>query len=576
MKNLRFKSSELQKQTLLIIFIVLLFAVYLSGLFIDVTRDAAKYAYIPKEMIKTHEWLNLKILGEPYNQKPHLMFWLSGLSYLVFGVSNFSFKLPIVIYSILGLFFTYKLGQSMFTKKIGHLASIMVAFSIIFMLYNQDLHTDTILFTGSAFALWQLYEYLKHQRWSNLILSGVALGLCLLSKGPFGVLVPFLAVMGYLFAQGKWKQMFNYRWIVLIVIAFVFALPVFYQLYINWGIKGISFFFFGNTVGRLTGSYLGHTPDPTFFIHNIAYLFLPWSLVFFFAVIKNSSRALKKQFEPADHFLFWGFITFFILISISSSKLPNYLMGALPVMAVIASNAWFKTMPHYKYMIKIQTITNYLLWPIVLVILFYFTENGFIWKAGIVVALFAATQLMTKSISLYDRLLYRSLAGIVAIGLALNLIALPVLFGYQSQPLVADFLNKKHLTNPAVFNYQKSQNIHLQRLWINPDSAMIKQFNQTPKEKHFSYNYELMFYSNYPIKHIETDAELNAALMNNNAWFFTDEEGKTEIEQQASQIDSIVTFQHFNLKRTAKLFTTSDNSSPFVQRYLIKTHANNN
>ena len=571
MKNLNFGSVEGRQKTLLYFLLALLFVVYLAGLFIDVTRDAAKYAYIPKEMIQNHQWINLKILGEPYNQKPHFMFWLSAISYLVFGASNFSFKLPILLYSLLGLYFTYKLGERIYSKKVGVLASIMVAFSIIFILYNQDLHTDTILFTSSAFALWQLYEYLTNQRWRNLILSGVALGLCLLSKGPFGVIVPFLAVMGYLIAQRKWQQMFRIHWLYLILIAFTFALPVFYQMYINWGLKGISFFFFGNTMGRFTGSYLGHTPDPSFYIHNTVYLFLPWSIVFFFALIKNTSKAYHKQFGPAEHYLFWGFVTFFVLMSVSTSKLPNYLMSALPVMAVMTSYAWLKIMPLSKSVIKIQNGVNYILWVLVMVILFYFSKNGTYWKVALLIIIFFSSYYFTKSFSVLDRLLYRALTGIVVTGLALNLIALPVIFGYQSQPRVAAFLNKQHLANPAVFNYQKAQNIHLKRLWENPDSTMIKQFNQTPNEKHFSYNYELMFYSNYPVKHVETETELKKALSNNDAWFFTDGEGKNEIEKQAKQIDTVITYEHFSLKRTAKLFTSSNESSPFVERYLIKT-----
>lgn len=576
MKKLKLLTFINKQNILFSLLLILLFIIYLSGLFVDVTRDAAKYAYIPKEFIKSNQWINLQILGESYNQKPHLMFWLSGISYLLFGVSNFSFKLPIFLYSLLGLYFTYKLGERIYSKKTAKLSVVILAFSIIFMLYNQDLHTDTILFTGSAFALWQLFEFLTNRKWLNLFLSGIALGICLLSKGPFGVIIPFLAVMGFLLSQRKWKQMFDFRWFLIVVIAFTIALPVFYQLYLNWGIKGISFFFVGNTMGRFTGSYLGHTPDPFFYLHNIAYLLLPWSIVFFYAIIRYISNSIHKKLAPSEHYLLWGLLTFIVLLSISTSKLPNYLMGALPLIAIITSNAWLKLLPHSRFVIKLQTIINYSFWGIAIAIIFFFCDgNQRIVYISLAIVLFIASHLFTKSFLQFDRLYYRALTGIVVTGLTLNLVAVPVLFGYQSQPQAANFLNNQKLVNPAVFNYQKGQNKFLRRLWENPDSIQMMHFNQTPVERHFSYNYELMFYLNYPVQHIETTNEFLNALTNNNAWFYTDEEGKLAIEDQAIQIDTILTLKHFNLKRTALLFTTSKDKSPFVNQYLIKTQPNN-
>ena len=68
--------AKKHQQLFYYLLVLLLILVYVSGLFIDVTRDAAKYAYISKEIIQTNNWINLQILGENYNQKPHAPFYL--------------------------------------------------------------------------------------------------------------------------------------------------------------------------------------------------------------------------------------------------------------------------------------------------------------------------------------------------------------------------------------------------------------------------------------------------------------------------------------------------------------------
>ena len=52
---------------------------YIFGLFIDLTGDSGLYAAIARQMVDSGDWLNLKINGMPYDQKPHLFFWLAGI-----------------------------------------------------------------------------------------------------------------------------------------------------------------------------------------------------------------------------------------------------------------------------------------------------------------------------------------------------------------------------------------------------------------------------------------------------------------------------------------------------------------
>lgn len=144
-------------------------AAYAAGLFVHVTRDASKYAALAREIYDTGEFINLKIHGEPYVQKPPLLFWLSALSFHLFGISDLAFKLPLLLFSFAGIFFTFKLGSALYDQKTGVLAALLTASSQISFLYNMDIHTDTLLQSLVTFSLWQFYLFLKNKKTHHLV-----------------------------------------------------------------------------------------------------------------------------------------------------------------------------------------------------------------------------------------------------------------------------------------------------------------------------------------------------------------------------------------------------------------------
>ena len=87
----------LKDKTILIILLALsglLVISYFSGLTIDVTRDAGKYATVSKEIFQNGNFINLTIHGEPYDQKPPLLFWLGALFFGFYNSIAYAFTLP--------------------------------------------------------------------------------------------------------------------------------------------------------------------------------------------------------------------------------------------------------------------------------------------------------------------------------------------------------------------------------------------------------------------------------------------------------------------------------------------------
>lgn len=252
------------------------------------------------------------------------------------------------------------------------------------------------------------------------------------------------------------------------------------------------------------------------------------------------------------------------------------MMAALPVIAIVSSKYWIENIQDHKTVVKIQQIIITILWILALIILIYFVKTNLILAISILIAAYLALIFTTKKFSKPDQALYRSMATITIIGLILNLVVLPVLFGHQAQPKAAKYLNQNKQANVSVFDYPKNELKYIKHL--ANDSTIISEieFKQTPAQKHFSLNYELKFYSHFEVQYIEKPEELKAALMLPEKWFYTDEEGKNELLQYCPVPDTIINYQHFSLKRTAKYFIRNKQQSAFVNRYLLKISISQN
>jgi 4-amino-4-deoxy-L-arabinose transferase-like glycosyltransferase len=552
-----------------IVTIILLLIAYLIGLSIDVTRDAAKYAYISKEIAQQGNWFNIMVMGEPYYQKPQLLFWLSASSFKLFGVSNFTFKLPVFIYSLLGYYAIFRLGKSLYCTEIGILSSLIASFSVISILYNMDIHTDIVLMTNISLSLWMLHEYLIKKKLIHLVCSGIALGLSLLTKGPFGVIIPFFAVIGFLLSTNKIKEIVTWKWISILLVACIVASPAAISICINKGINGLWFFLWDNNFRRVIGHYKGTISDPIFYIHNLSYLFLPWSIILFAGIFFQFKDFLKRSFTPSDHFVFWGTWIFFLLISVSKNKLPNYLMSLIPLLSIIAAKSWNQIFreSHSKLIISHKVIL-FLLWGLIfsMPIFLFPGMNRFLWL--ILIGLFLFTFIKIKTDKTDIQLILQTLLTVASLSIILNLHVFRLLFNLQGAPVAAKIINQEASKNEMVYFFNP-KDIEVRENQVYSSLQSTDHFSEILTELHFFRNYEFMFYSNKPIFYIEHLGELPELINKGNCWIYTDENGKNEALRLGTEVISTTPITHFNLKRVSRYFNPKTRGSSFETMYLL-------
>lgn len=516
---------------------------YFAGLTIDVTRDAGKYATVAKETFQNGNYINLTVHGDAYDQKPPMMFWLGALGFMIGGISNFWFKLPILLLVFAGFYWAFRLGKSLYNERVGYLTATFLAFSIIYSLYSMDIHADTPLQAFVTLALWQLFEFIKTRKNKHWILGFTAIGLAMLSKGPIGAAIPAFAVIGHILFKKDFRFLFDYRWFVGIILAFVVASPALIGLMNQFGWAGIRFFFWENNVGRITGTYVKAVNDPFFYVHTLLYVFLPWVLLFYISVYNEFRSLIKNRFRADEYFTLSGIWIFFVVISVSKNQVPNYIFSIMPLIAVLTAKWTIAAIEGNQKLIKIfnstQIFVVILLWLMILILSFYlFPAPKFYFWIIAIAGIGSSLWIFTKIKDPLFSLLTPTLIAFSCLILLLNTNVFPYIFSFQAPPKAAHYFTENAGENSKLYNYKYAQ-------------------------------YELFFYSEPQATQLKSDTDLKKAAQTQGSWIFTDPEGLKDFEALQVQPDTIIEYKHLYLNRGGRFINPKTRDKVLQPMYLI-------
>ncbi|MCU0445074.1 MAG: glycosyltransferase family 39 protein [Microscillaceae bacterium] len=457
--------------------------VYVLGAFLDVMDvDAAQYALMSKEMIESGSYLQVMERGKDYLDKPPLLFWFTALAFNIFGIFNFSYRIFPIISTVLGAYATYRLGKLYYDSRVGKLAALTLVSSQAYFLINHDVRTDTMLTNAIIWAIWQLAEFNQTKKLKYLLGAFVGIGLAMLAKGPIGLMVPVLAFATDFVMKRQWTAFFRWQWLLGLGIVLLILAPMLYGLYYqfdnqpdklmfgNKNNSGIYFYFWKQSFGRLTGEndFVRGTGavdrDYFFFVHSFAWSYLPWALLFFWALGQDTLQLFRKGFKINDQeeALTWGGVVLpLIALSFSQFKLPHYIYVIFPLATLITAKLLTKLIYQSDQIRSFKVGNGFLAFTVgVLVILahllawYCFAPSQ--WTDYLIVSLselfFVGTiYYIFFSKNRFQKLILPPLLAILGVNLLLNGHIYPQLFGYQAGSVVARYARAEVKVNPARF-----------------------------------------------------------------------------------------------------------------------------
>lgn len=278
----------------------------------------ARYAEIPRQMLRDGSWLTPVLHGQPYLDKPPLLYWLVMASYSVFGVHDWVARLVPGCCGLLTILVVYLWGRRLGGERVGLAGALVLCLSARYVYLGRMLTFDTLLCLWVTAAL-ATADVRRRGLW---LLSAVCCGLGVLTKGPVAlvlVVVPvvLLDILDRESRRLSWRAGLEYLAVVALVAGPWFVVMARTQpdfLYT---------FFWRHHVVRFVEPF-DHAEPLWFYLPGLLLGMLPWTL---FARPALAPRVLGLPLLAAV----WGLVFF----SLSGCKRPVYILPVLPPLALV-------------------------------------------------------------------------------------------------------------------------------------------------------------------------------------------------------------------------------------------------
>ncbi|WP_428633378.1 phospholipid carrier-dependent glycosyltransferase [Sedimenticola sp.] len=308
-----------------------------------VDPDEGRYAEISREMVASGNWITPRLNGFKYFEKPPLQYWTTATIFTVFGENNTTARLWVAAIGFAGALWAGFVGTRLYGRNAGYYAFIITLSGLLYFGNAHYLTLDTTLTVFVVLALGSLVlaQHQRRQPATNrawMLLGWAALAAAVLSKGLIGLVLPIGATVFYSLWQRDWNL---WRHLHLIKGATLFLL-----LTVPWFIavstrndEFAHFFFVREHLQRYTTPVHGHNGPIWYFPVVFLLATAPWLTTSIMSLVKPSFgwRPRPRSGEFNAERLLWVFVVFVLFFfSFSNSKLPPYILPALPIVAILA------------------------------------------------------------------------------------------------------------------------------------------------------------------------------------------------------------------------------------------------
>ncbi|WP_414526867.1 ArnT family glycosyltransferase [Nodularia chucula] len=368
------------------------------------------FAEASRQMLVTGNWITPFFNGETRFDKPALIYWCQAIAYSIFGVNEWSVRLPSAIAAIGIIGFTFYILQWHFSKQdqiagttsptkrnlTALIGAAMLALNPEMIVWGRTGVSDMML-TGcmaSALLCFFLGYATQEEQQAKLANSPfpnkwylacyVLIAAAILSKGPVGIVLPVMIIGAFMIYVGKFREVIQEMRIFMGMLI-IFALSAPWYLLVTWqnGWDYIDAFFGYHNVERFTEVVNGHAAPWYFYFLVVLLGFAPYSVYLPLAIAQQkfwqrSHWLSQKRSQHLGLFACVWFISIFSFFTIAVTKLPSYVLPLMPAVAILIALIWSdffpepnQNMPSASSAVKISTWVNVIFVTILAVAMYY-------------------------------------------------------------------------------------------------------------------------------------------------------------------------------------------------------------
>jgi 4-amino-4-deoxy-L-arabinose transferase-like glycosyltransferase len=318
------------KHLLTILLLAYMFFLHGIGSYSLKEPDEGRYAEIPREMIELKDYVVPHLNYVRYFEKPPLFYWAVAASYKAFGESEWSVRLPNALSALICVIALYLCIRRWFGERVAFLSSVVLQSSFGFFAMARIVTIDMFFTLWTSLALLFFWGYYKERKPFFIYLFYCALALATLAKGPVVLILMGATLIAYLLTEGNIAFLKEMKFLKGLLIYGILTVP--WIVLISLKEKEFLYFFFidQHVLRFLTTKHRRSGPF-YYFIPVLLGGMFPWSLFIPRAVVSLWSRKELRLL-----FIWSGVV--FVFFSVSSSKLPPYILPLFPSLSVIIAS----------------------------------------------------------------------------------------------------------------------------------------------------------------------------------------------------------------------------------------------
>jgi hypothetical protein len=294
------------------------------------STDEPRYAAIGHAMAETGDWVVPRLWGQPWFEKPALLYWMAALGTILNVGRDLAGRLPVALLSLAFLVAWFELLRREFGEVTAALSTLLVGTSAGWLVYSSLCLTDLPLAVFYSLCLMCVLRVLRgdSSKWT-WVAMGASMGLAVLAKGlvPLALSIPLL-----FFLRRFWR-----RWWIGALTFLVVATPWYAAVISKSGFAFIQVFFLQQQFSRLYSDALQHVQPPYYYVPVLLGFLFPWTPALFL---------IRPKFWKNDQRLYCVAATAafgLVFFSVSINKLAGYVLPLIPLIFLLISDSLAKS-----------------------------------------------------------------------------------------------------------------------------------------------------------------------------------------------------------------------------------------
>jgi len=297
--------------------------------------DEGRNAEKAREILLLNDWITPHENFYPVLDKPIFFYWLIALFYQLFGVSEWTARLPSLLSALGCVFLIYRFSRVYWGRWVALWSALILVTSVEFFILARTVIFDVPLTFCETVALLAFYEAEqsenRRRRAALCLAMYLALGAGTLIKGLVALVIPGTVFFLFILLRRRWQIL---RRIYLIPGAGVF-LAVVLPWYLQAEARNpgyLNYYLWAEHFGRYTTASFDRS-EPWYYFIGVALVgFFPWTLVLPW-IIKNLWR--RSWDDKTVYLVLWVSVPL-LFFSASHSKLPHYILPIFPALSILA------------------------------------------------------------------------------------------------------------------------------------------------------------------------------------------------------------------------------------------------